>query len=274
MTGCRAQDRCPPSRWRRSLGSALAFTGLARPAVVSAATPIPRHVFSPYFETWNGDSLTAIAHQSGARYFTMAFLETLGRNSCVLAWGGDSSRRVGSGAYVSDIASLRALGGDVTTASFGGWSADQHGTEIGDSCKDANKIAAAYEDVITTYDVSRLDMDIEGRSLGRTNGIDRRNKAIKLVQDWASANNRPLTISYTVPTSRDGLESDAMAVLHNAVAKVGSTSSSPWSSTTTTARHSTWATRRSPRSEGCTASSRRCCQPRHRRRSGRWKARR
>jgi len=196
---------------------ATALAGFARPAPVNAATPIPDHVFSPYFETWTSDSLTTTAQQSGARYFTMAFLETLGRDSCVLAWNGDSGRRVGSGAYMSDIASLRALGGDVIP-SFGGWSADQHGTEIGDSCKDVSKIAAAYEKVITTYDVSRLDMDIEGRSLGRTNGIDRRNKAIKLVQDWAAANNRPLKISYTLPTTRTGLESDGLAVLHNAIA--------------------------------------------------------
>ena len=152
--------------------------GLAGPGPASAATPIPRHVYSPYFETWTSDSLTTIAHRSGARYFTLAFLKTLGRNSCTLAWNGDSSRRIGSGAYISDIASLRALGGDVIP-SFGGWSADQHGTEIGDSCKDVSKIAAAYEKVIKTYNVSRLDLDIEGRSLNRTNGIDRRNEAIK-----------------------------------------------------------------------------------------------
>ena len=66
--------------------------------------------------------------------------------------------------------------------SFGGWSADQGGTEIGDSCKNVASIAAAYEQLVTTYDVTRLDMDIEGRSLTRPDGIDRRNKAIKLLQ--------------------------------------------------------------------------------------------
>ncbi len=162
------------------------------------------------------DSIATTAQHSGARYFTLAFLETLGRNSCTLAWNGERSRRIGSGAYATDIASLRALGGDVIP-SFGGWSADQHGTEIGDSCKSVNKIAAAYEKVITTYNVSRLDMDIEGRSLNRSAGIDRRNRAIKLVQDWAVAHGRPLRISYTLPTSRTGLESDALAVLTNAV---------------------------------------------------------
>jgi len=195
---------------------AIALAGLVQATPVRAATPIPAHVFSPYFETWTSDSLTTTAKHSGARYFTLAFLETLGRQSCTLAWNGESSQRIGSGAYVNDIASLRALGGDVIP-SFGGFSADEGGTEIGDSCKDVNKIAAAYEKLIKTYDVSQLDMDIEGKSLNRSAGIDRRNKAIVLVQHWAEAHNRPLKISYTLPTSRDGLESDALAVLQNAI---------------------------------------------------------
>jgi hypothetical protein len=200
-----------------TLALVVAPAGLARPALVRAATPIPTHVYSPYFETWTTDSLTTIAQQSGARYFTLAFLETLSKTSCTLAWNGDRSRTIGSGAYLADIASLRQLGGDVIP-SFGGWSADQGGTEIGDSCKDVNAIAAAFEQVITTYDVSRLDMDIEGRSLTKPEGIDRRNKAIKLVQDWAVANGRPLTITYTLPTTRSGLASSGLAVLQNAVA--------------------------------------------------------
>ena len=195
----------------------VALSGLAGPAPASAATAMPSRVYSPYFETWTTDSITTIAQQSGARYFTLAFLETLSKTSCTLAWNGDKTRGIGSGAYASDIASLRALGGDVIP-SFGGWSADQGGTEIGDSCANVATIAQAYESVITTYDVSRLDMDIEGRSLTKTAGIDRRNKAIKLVQDWAVANGRPLTISYTLPTSRTGLESSGLAVLQNAVA--------------------------------------------------------
>ena len=81
--------------------------------------------------------------------------------------------------------------------SFGGWSADQGGTEIGDSCKNVDGDRAAYEQVVTTYDVTRLDMDIEGRSLTKTAGIDRRNKAIKLLQDWAAANGRTADRSST-----------------------------------------------------------------------------
>jgi hypothetical protein len=183
----------------------------------AAATPLPTHVYAPYFETWTTDGLTSTAQASGARYFTLAFLETLSKTSCALAWNGSRSDPVSNGRYLSDIASLRALGGDVIP-SFGGWSADQGGTEIADSCKDVNTIAAAYEDVITRYDVTRLDMDVEGRSLNRSDGIDRRNKALKLVQGWAAAQGRPFQVSYTLPTSASGLEPSGLAILQNAIA--------------------------------------------------------
>ena len=205
-------------RLRILLAAACAtlVAGSAAP-VAPAATALPAHVYAPYFETWTADSITSLAQQSGSRYFTLAFVETLSKSSCALAWDGSKADLIGNGKYLPDIASLRGLGGDVIP-SFGGWSADQGGTEIGDSCKDVNAIAAAYEALIAKYDVSRLDMDIEGRSLTKPDGIDRRNKAIKLVQDWAAANGRPLQLSYTLPTSASGLESSALAVLQNAIA--------------------------------------------------------
>ena len=226
-------------------GFALIASVLAGPPTALAATPIPTHVYSPYFEMWTTDNMATIAQQSGAKYLTLAFLETTGKTSCTLAWNGSKTQTVATAPtpFATDIAGVRANGGDVIP-SFGGWSADQGGTEIGDSCKDVNSIAAAYEQVITTYEVSRLDMDIEGRSLTKTDGIDRRNKAIKIVQQWATANSRPLTISYTLPTARNGLTSDSLFVLQNAVAN-GVRIDLVTPSTTTTAPGPTWATLRS-----------------------------
>ena len=189
-------------------GSAASGTG--------AATALPAHVYAPYFETWTTDSISSIAQQSGSRYFTLAFLETLSKTSCTLGWNGSRTDLVSGGRYLTDIGTLRSMGGDVIP-SFGGWSADQGGTEIADSCKDVNAIAAAYEAVITKYDVARLDMDVEGRSLNRPAGIDRRNKALKIVQDWATTQGRPFQVSYTLPTSASGLEPSGVAVLQNAI---------------------------------------------------------
>jgi glycosyl hydrolase family 18 (putative chitinase) len=196
---------------------AVAIPVALRAAPAAAATSLPGHVYAPYFETWTTDSLTTVAQQSCARFFTMAFVEVAAKGSCTPVWNGDSSQTMASGRYLSDLASLRALGGDIIP-SFGGFSADNGGTELADSCANVASIAAAYESVITTYNVSRLDMDVEAKSLNNAAGIDRRNKAIKMVEDWATANGRPLQISYTLPVEPAGLESNGLAVLRNAVA--------------------------------------------------------
>ncbi|MFJ9201223.1 glycosyl hydrolase family 18 protein [Streptomyces flaveolus] len=194
-----------------AVGLALTGTGTAQ-----AATPLPDRVFAPYFEAWTGESPAALAAQSGAKHLTMAFLQTAAKGSCTPYWNGDTSMPVAPATFGADIRTVQANGGDVIP-SFGGYTADTTGTEIADSCTDVQQIAAAYEKVITTYDVSRLDMDIEVDALDNAAGIDRRNKAIKLVQDWAAANGRQVEISYTLPTTTRGLADSGRAVLENAV---------------------------------------------------------
>ncbi|HWC81027.1 MAG TPA: carbohydrate binding domain-containing protein [Pseudonocardiaceae bacterium] len=195
--------------------TAAGFT-LALATTANAATALPTHVYAPYFETWNGDSLSGLAGQSGAKYLTLAFLQTASAGSCTVDWDGSTSTPVSSSVYGSDINTLRANGGDVIP-SFGGYSADHGGTEIADSCTDVNQIAAAYENVVTTYGVTRLDLDTEDNSLTNSAGIDRRNKAIKIVEDWAASTGRTVQFAYTLPATPTGLSSAGVAVLQNAV---------------------------------------------------------
>ncbi|GAA2135305.1 glycosyl hydrolase family 18 protein [Kitasatospora kazusensis] len=185
-------------------------------SVAHAATPLPSHVFAPYFEAWTGDSPATLAAQSGDKYLTMAFIQTATKGSCTPYWNGDTGLPIASASFGADIAKIRANGGDVIP-SFGGYTADNTGTEIADGCTDVNAVAAAYESVITTYDASRIDLDTEDNSLTNTAGIDRRNKAIKLVEDWAAANGRSVQFSYTLPTTTGGLAASGLAVLKNAV---------------------------------------------------------
>ncbi|MFF8595330.1 glycosyl hydrolase family 18 protein [Streptomyces sp. NPDC015220] len=194
-----------------SVGLALSGTGTAQ-----AATPLPAHVFAPYFEAWTGESPAALSAQSGAKHLTMAFLQTASKGSCTPYWNGDTGMPVAASTFGSDIKTIQSRGGDVIP-SFGGYTADTTGTEIADSCTDVQQIAAAYEKVITTYDISRLDMDIEADSIDNSASVDRRNKAIKLVQDWAAANGRKVEFSYTLPTTTQGLASNGVALLRNAV---------------------------------------------------------
>jgi hypothetical protein len=177
----------------------------------------PRQVYAPYFETWTSDSIPAIAAKSGARFFSLAFLQTAKKGSCALTWNGTKSEPVPGPRYHAQIAALRLMGGDVMPT-FGGFSADSTATEIADSCTSVGKIAADYEAVIRAYHVTRLDMDVEVDSLANTAGIDRRNKAIALVEAWARHHGWPLRVEYTLPVEPTGLEADALHVLQNAVA--------------------------------------------------------
>src|SRR3989440_6068204 len=208
-------------RFRILVPAAAAAAVLTAPVAVHAAAPtataLPAYVYAPYFEAWTTDSISTIAQQSGARFLTLAFIQTPTKGSCVPTWNGDSTQTMAAGRYQSDIATLRGTGGDVIP-SFGGFSADHSGTEIADSCADVNALAAAYESVITTYNVTRLDMDVESNSLNNAAGIDRRNKALAQVEAWAAANGRTVQVQYTLPVEPAGLEANGLAVLQNATA--------------------------------------------------------
>ncbi len=164
-------------RYRFAMAAAAAGLVIGGPAAapaLAAVTPLPAHVYAPYYETYlapNTPSLTATSQASGAKYFTLAFLQSTGKGSCSLDWNGTSSQPLNY--YAADIASLRAAGGDV--------------------------------------------MDVEAKSLNNTAGIDRRNKAIALTEQWAAANGIPLQIQYTIPVEQYGLDANGKAVLQNAV---------------------------------------------------------
>jgi hypothetical protein len=199
--------------------AAAVGVAVATESTASAAT-LPTHVFAPYFEAYSGDSPATLSSQSGAKYLTVAFIQTASSGSCTAYWDGDTSTPISSSTYGSDLATIRANGGDIIP-SFGGFAADTTNTDIADSCTNVNSIAAAYENVITTYNVSRLDLDVEADSENpQTNqaGIDRRNKAIAQVESWAAANGRTVRFSYTLPTTVTGLDANGLAVLRSAVA--------------------------------------------------------
>ncbi|MFL6111381.1 MAG: carbohydrate binding domain-containing protein [Catenulispora sp.] len=195
---------------------ALVASATAGQAAASAAAAIPARVFAPYFEAYNGDDPAVLSQQSGAKYLTMAFVQAATKGSCTVYWNGDTSLPISSASFGASISTIRGNGGDVIP-SFGGYAADNQGTEIADSCTDPSKIAAAYEGVVTTYGVSRIDLDTEDNSLTNSAGIDRRNKAVKLVEDWAAASGRTVRFSYTLPTTTGGLASSGLNVLKNAV---------------------------------------------------------
>ncbi|MEU8946920.1 MULTISPECIES: chitinase [unclassified Streptomyces] len=193
-------------------GGALAAT----PAPRHAPKPLPAHVAAPYFEAWTGESPAALAAASGNKYLTMAFLQTDAPGSCTAYWNGATTQPIGKATFGADIARIQARGGNVIP-SFGGYSADTTNTELADSCTSVDAIAKVYESLVTTYGVTRIDLDIEADSINNTAGVDRRNKAIAKVQRWAERTRHPVQFSYTLPTFANGLAPSGVALLRNAV---------------------------------------------------------
>ena len=175
----------------------------------ASSRPLPYRVFAPYYETYDtsGD-MAALSQASGARYLSLAFLQTAQAGSCTAYWNGDTSQPISSATFGSDIAAIQAHGGNVIP-SFGGYTADTTGTELADSCTSVDAIAQVYESLITTYHVPRIDLDVEGDSISNTAGINRRNEAIAETEAWAAAHHRRIQFSYTLPTFPTGLTSPA-----------------------------------------------------------------
>jgi hypothetical protein len=181
-----------------------------------AAKPMPAHVAAPYFETWTGESPATLALESGNKYLTMAFLQTAEAGSCTAYWNGESTQPIAKATFGSDIAKIQARGGNVIP-SFGGYSANTTGTELADSCTSVDSIAKVYESLVTTYAITRIDLDIEADAINNAAGIDRRNKAIAKVQRWAERTGHHVQFSYTLPTTTTGLAPSGVALLQNAV---------------------------------------------------------
>ena len=212
-----------PRRVSAAIGSALLLATSVGLTVLTAGgasaatvdTPLPAHVFAPYWEAYSGDDPLAQAQASGDKYLTAAFIQTASAGSCTAYWNGSSSQPIASSTWGSDFATMQADGGNIIP-SFGGYAADHGGTDIADSCTSVSSIAAAYESVITTYNVPRIDLDIEDNSLTNTAGYTRRNQAVAQVESWAAANNRSIQFSYTMPTTNTGLTSNEVSILQNA----------------------------------------------------------
>ena len=199
----------------------LTAIGLTAPGASAGGWPspgLPQHVFAPYFETYDTSAgPAALSQQSGARFLSLAFLQTDQPGSCTAYWDGNTSQPISPASFGSDIAAIQSRGGNVIP-SFGGFTADTTGTELADSCDSVSSIAQVYESLITTYNVPRIDLDIEGDSVTNTAGINRRNEAVAQTEAWAAAHGRNIQFSYTLPTFPTGLPAAELGVLQNAVA--------------------------------------------------------
>jgi hypothetical protein len=164
--------------------------------------------FAPYVDTslYPPFNLVSTAQATGVKQFNLAFVVAGGSGGCTPEWGGVTA--VGSDPVAAQIGALRAIGGDVRI-SFGG----QAGSELAVTCTSVSQLQAAYQQVISVYDVNKIDFDIEGAAVDNTAANARRDQAIAALQ----AQNSGLQVSFTLPVLPSGLTADGDAVLTGAV---------------------------------------------------------
>ena len=146
----------------------------------------PQQVYAPYVDMtlYPMYDLSAAAKTGSVKFFNLAFI-TADPNK-LPAWGGYQAYEVNNGDFDQQIrgqiGAVRALGGDVA-ASFGGAA----GQELAQVVTNVTTLANDYQAVISAYNLTRIDFDIEGAAVADKASIDRRSKAIAMVEQTAAA---------------------------------------------------------------------------------------
>src|SRR5262249_31264400 len=170
-------------------------------------------IFAPYIDMGlnRSQQLLTIQQQSGIKMFTLGFIVG-GGGGCTATWGGlgiGIDGNLPNGTSMSDlIQGVRNQGGDVIV-SFGGSS----GSELAQTCTSVSQLQAAYQSVITKYNLTFIDLDIEGNGSLASDVVDRRNQALLGV----ARNNPNVKISLTLPVLPSGLIASGVNVLNSAV---------------------------------------------------------
>jgi chitinase len=209
--------RTPRNSWPTALAlaavTALGTSGIAfataGPAAAAGAA-FPAHYAAPYLQIDSSDAgdMAADEAATGLKYYTLAFL--IPQSGCTPEWEDDGS---GVGAFASQISALQAAGGNVII-SFGG----ESGGELAQTCTNVSQLTAAYQNVVNTYGVTRLDFDIEGGVLADTAATSLRDQALAALQ----AEDPAVQVDFTLAVSPQGLPTGAgseYALLQDAQAK-------------------------------------------------------
>jgi cellulose synthase/poly-beta-1,6-N-acetylglucosamine synthase-like glycosyltransferase/chitodextrinase len=147
-----------------------------------------------------------------ARQSVLGFVVSDPDAPCTPSWGGaytltqaDQELAVGS-----RIAQLQQDGAQAIV-SFGG----QKNTSLDVACSTPQRLAAAYQSVITQYHLTTIDLDVEGSALSNFAAEQRRAAAMAELESTARRDHRRLSIWLTLPVEPDGLQDNAISVIES-----------------------------------------------------------
>ena len=146
----------------------------------------------------------------------LAFVVAEDSSTCSPHWGAAYSLDEASSQLDLDrrIERLRSNGHDVVV-SFGG----QANTDLGDACGTTEELVVAYSQVVDRYELSTIDLDIEGEALGDSAAITRRAEAIHELQQRANGTDSQLKVWLTLPIAPTGLTDEGLEVVRTFLAE-------------------------------------------------------
>ena len=142
-----------------------------------------------------------------ANNIALGFVVADPTSGCTPSWGGAYSPDEASSALDLDrrISQLRSAGGNVML-SLGG----ANNSELAVACDDQTQLTDAYRQLVQRYDVTTLDLDIEGTAVADDASLRRRAAALKTLQAERQAADQPLAVWLTLPVAPDGLTADGL----------------------------------------------------------------
>jgi chitinase len=151
-----------------------------------------------------------------AKQVVLSFIVASKDGSCTPSWGSAYSLDEASAALDLDrrIARLQEQGGEVAV-SFGGLK----NQELAVTCTNVTQLAAAYSAVIDRYNLSTIDLDVEGDALDNSAANVRRAEALALVQQQRRAAGKSLAIWLTLPVTQTGLAVNGQDAVRQTLAK-------------------------------------------------------
>jgi len=179
---------------------------------------LPQHLFAPFVDAalYPTPRIADIAKATGVKHYILGFLVSDPQNPGTASWGGYYNLEQGPNSWDSqgnyflydEIKKLRADGGDVIV-SLGGAS----GTPLAVAEKSVEQLANEYKRIVKQFDLQMLDFDIEGGAIADKDSIERRSKAIALLQKEYPN----LKVWYTLPVLPTGLTRDGIGVIESAL---------------------------------------------------------
>lgn len=191
----------------------LVFAGFVAVRNVLASTPkLQQTSLIPYVDATNTPLYNfqdPSANLTGQ--VALGFVVAQDRTSCTPSWGGAYSLSEAEGALNLSrrIAQYRDIGGKVIV-SFGG----QAGTDLAAACPSSTSLKHAYDEVLTTYRTTEIDLDIEGTMVSNTAAVTRAAVALASLQGDARRATHHLGIWVTLPVGEAGLTSDGTRVVN------------------------------------------------------------